>query len=398
MINKAFDQINKFDILDLISNEVREGRTLDYKERLPGGSDSEKTEFLADVSSFANTAGGYILYGIREKRENGQPTGVAERADGLGGVNPDSEILRLEAIIRTGSDPRIPGIRTRAIEGFDNGLILLMWIPKSWSSPHMVTYKNHSRFYSRSSNGKYALDVSEIRAAFSIAEGLSDKIRIFRDSRLDHIRANNAPVSLEPLPKLVLHLVPSSSFNLVHQIDFAEMYKQRQQLESIASGMTSHRINFDGIVTFHYDTSPQKCCAYVQAFRNGIIEAVETAEFGEQDGRKFIRSRSLERDLISASSRFLIFQNLLNIAPPIVLMISLIDVEGFTMATSSRQGGHLSHRIDRAILILPEVIVEDYGSDLSAILQPGFDAIWQAAGFLRSENYDSHGNWKLTAR
>ncbi len=61
MINKSFDLIEKADIEALVANEVREGRTLDYKENLPGNSDGDKTEFLADVSSFANASGGYIL-------------------------------------------------------------------------------------------------------------------------------------------------------------------------------------------------------------------------------------------------------------------------------------------------------------------------------------------------
>jgi hypothetical protein len=46
MINKPFDQVDKGEILNLISGEVREGRTLEYKETLPGSSDSEKTEFF----------------------------------------------------------------------------------------------------------------------------------------------------------------------------------------------------------------------------------------------------------------------------------------------------------------------------------------------------------------
>ena len=37
----------------------------------PWGSDQEKEEFLADVSSFANTMGGDLIYGIEE--ENGIP-------------------------------------------------------------------------------------------------------------------------------------------------------------------------------------------------------------------------------------------------------------------------------------------------------------------------------------
>lgn len=185
MINKPFEQIEKSDISALISNEVRENRMLDYKEKLPGSSDSDKTELLADVSSFANTAGGYILYGLREKRDGeSKPTGIPENADGLQSINSGSEILRLESSIRTGIDPRVPGVRTKAIEGFPKGPVLVMWIPKSWSSPHMVIYKNHSRFYSRSSNGKYPLDVAEIRSAITLSESLPDRIRRLRD---DHI-------------------------------------------------------------------------------------------------------------------------------------------------------------------------------------------------------------------
>ncbi|MCK5240903.1 ATP-binding protein [bacterium] len=48
----------------MISNQIQESRTIEYKESLPGNSDQDKREFLADISSFANAAGGDLLYGI----------------------------------------------------------------------------------------------------------------------------------------------------------------------------------------------------------------------------------------------------------------------------------------------------------------------------------------------
>ena len=66
MIPKRFDEITKADIDALVANGVAEGRTLDYKRTLPGGKDDEKREFLADVSSFANAAGGDIIFGVEE--------------------------------------------------------------------------------------------------------------------------------------------------------------------------------------------------------------------------------------------------------------------------------------------------------------------------------------------
>src|SRR6185295_5139153 len=92
MIPRAFEAIAKQDIEALVTNAVSEGRTIEYKEQLPGGSDDDRREFLADASSFANAAGGDLIYGIREKRNaGGQATGMPEGAEGLPSINPDAE-------------------------------------------------------------------------------------------------------------------------------------------------------------------------------------------------------------------------------------------------------------------------------------------------------------------
>src|SRR6266542_2202557 len=97
MIPKEFDAIDKEDIDVLVANAVSEGRTIEYKEQLPSGTDDDRREFLADASSFANAAGGDLIYGIREKRDaNGKATGLPEAAEGLAGANANAEKRRLE--------------------------------------------------------------------------------------------------------------------------------------------------------------------------------------------------------------------------------------------------------------------------------------------------------------
>jgi hypothetical protein len=46
-------------------------------------------------------------------------------------------------------------------------------------------------------------------------------------------------------------------------------------------------------------------------------------------------------------------------------------------------------------LILPTVIVDDYGSpeDYLRTLRPAFDVLWNAAGLARCMLYDADGNW-----
>ncbi len=66
MILRAVNDITENDLLALISDGVAEGRSIDYKRELPGNSDGDKKEFLADASSFANTEGGDLVFGMLE--------------------------------------------------------------------------------------------------------------------------------------------------------------------------------------------------------------------------------------------------------------------------------------------------------------------------------------------
>lgn len=96
MIGKEFDSITKEDIDALVTNAVCEKRDTEYKQQLPGGSDEDTREFLADASSLANASGGDLIYEVRDKRDaNGQTTGIPEAVEGLAGINSDAEERRL---------------------------------------------------------------------------------------------------------------------------------------------------------------------------------------------------------------------------------------------------------------------------------------------------------------
>jgi predicted HTH transcriptional regulator len=67
MISKPIDKIEWSDLESLIDDQISERRTIDYKRSLPSNSDDDKKNFLYDVSSFANTVGGDLIYGIVEQ-------------------------------------------------------------------------------------------------------------------------------------------------------------------------------------------------------------------------------------------------------------------------------------------------------------------------------------------
>ncbi len=95
MIAKALEDITIQDLDDLRNNELSEGFTLDYKLTLPGTDADDRKEFLRDVTAFANTAGGDLVFSIRERGD-----GVAKAVEGVELINPDETALRLENMIR----------------------------------------------------------------------------------------------------------------------------------------------------------------------------------------------------------------------------------------------------------------------------------------------------------
>src|SRR3989339_2090926 len=61
------ENITVSDIQKLIDNQIEESIHLEYKQSDAfGKTDGKKKEISKDVSSFANSDGGIIIYGIRE--------------------------------------------------------------------------------------------------------------------------------------------------------------------------------------------------------------------------------------------------------------------------------------------------------------------------------------------
>jgi hypothetical protein len=150
-----------------------------------------------------------------------------------------------------------------------------------------------------------------------------------------------------------------------------------------------YRYNFDGVLVY---ATIQK--SYVQIFRAGTIEATdgETLQPAFAEYKNLIPSTAVEQYLILAVGRYLSAQKKLQLTPPIFVAITLMGVKNFAMAT--RFPVFQTHKIERDLLPLPEIMVEDYTVDVSQALRPTFDALWQASGFEGSPNYDQHGTWK----
>jgi len=150
--------LNEIKIKELIDNEVEEDLHLDYKacDALKK-TDEKRNEISKDVSSFANSDGGLIIYGVVEK--DNKPFKIDN------GFNP-SEISKewIDQVINSKISPKIENVRIIPINlSKSSNLIYVIDIPKSNRCPHQSSDK---RFYKRSNSRSVPMEEYEIRELY----------------------------------------------------------------------------------------------------------------------------------------------------------------------------------------------------------------------------------------
>lgn len=412
LFTKPFAEIDESDLQSLVDNGVREGKEIEYKEALTLFSSEQRQEFLNDVSSFANTNGGLLFYGVRESKDD---AGVPLEVCGLKGENPGKRINDMETIIRTGLEPHLFGVAIRPVSlpSHEDRVVIVLSVPKSFGELHMV--KSSGRFYMRNSSGKFHLDVWQIRAAFELIGTTAERIRAFRAERLGRISSEveiPAPL-IEEDPKLVLHLIPLNAFSTGESFDLKPLYdgvmgKLVEPISIFDGDLTVRmRFNADGFVrSTRLEYTATTDIGYTQVFRSGIVEAVDTSllminawnrsNFNSQVDPKAFDSEAYERKVVAAVKRYLELQKFLGSNPPFFVMLSFLGVKGYKIALRRPiHGNGYTSEIDRHNFAIAEVMIEDFDVNIADALRPIFDAVWNAAGLGGSPNYDETGKFRF---
>ena len=407
MIQRPLDAISRADIDALIANCVTECKTLEYKQELPDDSVDAKKEFLADVSSFANSSGGDIVFGMKAAIDaSGGKTGAAECVHPIVGTTADEAKLRLENMIRDGINPRLR-VQIKEVLGWgadERGFVILLRIPRSFASPHMVTFKGTSRFYSRHSAGKFPLDVAEIRAAFLATESQAERIKRFREDRLSKVVSDETPVILGAPPRIVLHLIPVASFLNSEHLDLPNKGNLLNGFPPIAGTRFEPRYKLDGFLTWipSWNRAEHRThgFGYCQLFSHGAIEAAGAGSLlggTAEDGQSVIAS-DYEVHVVDAVDTYLQGYKLLGLTPPVVIALSLLGCKGACLSAGGQRGWP-PDSIDRDAAVLPEVVIESLDVNVPQVMKPIFDLVWNACGYPYSCNYEQKsGKWQPQRR
>ncbi len=147
------------DIIDLIDNEMEESIHLEFKSAGAVGKwDSKKAEMTKDVSAFANSDGGIIVYGLTEENHK------ASALSFIDGTVFTKEWF--EQVINSGIQQKINDIRIYPIrnKGKIEETIYVVKIPKSYNTPHM---SKDRKFYRRYNFEAVPMEEYEIRELYN---------------------------------------------------------------------------------------------------------------------------------------------------------------------------------------------------------------------------------------
>lgn len=394
LFDKPLESLTEADLLTLIADKDSERKVLEYKRALPGPNDADKREFLYDASSLANTRGGDLVFGM--EAQDGLPTSLVGLA-----INADKEILRLEQMLRDGVRPPITGVQTVSILLSNSTCALVMRIPKSWNPPHQVTFQKSFRFYARDTNGKYQIDVEELRSMFSLSGDVADRIRSFRADRAGRILSGDTPVKLLAGGILMLHVAPFSAFVPGNAFPLQAAAKSPNKFPTLADQVARrHQITFDGVlVTSNANGPPEPQRAYTQVLRAGVVEGVASS-LARQD--KFVILPHLEALIIRYATIFASSLSDLGTQPPIAVLVSLLKVKGMRFVYTSTPRGYLEDMpqtlFDGDQYHFVETIFERIppsDQECARQLRGTLDHLANAAGLEASPHFDNEGQYTL---
>lgn len=385
MLPAAINAIGEADLQQLVQDSAREGKFLEFKRDLPGQADADRVRLLRSITSFSNSLGGDLILGIDAQ------DGVAANVLGIPDVVEDQVRQRIENLCRDGADPRVPAVSIKFVGLANGNTAIVIRAARSWNAPHRVTSGGHSQFYGRNSAGSYPLDVSELRAAFTMPDRIGNEIHRFREMRIARVQAYDTPVPILNVGLLVFHLMPFSAFSPLHAARLSLDVAERHNFSPFDARGCSVDVNLEGYVIFTHRRQPSS--EYTQVYRNGAIESVVAFDLWEGERIYKLPATWIEVQCLRAIDAYM--RNLQGRVDvfPLGIGIALVNVADYRFAVPGGIFRGELQRADRNVIELPTAVVENPPLDAAQILRTTYDMMWNAFGYEHSPSYDAQGRF-----
>lgn len=162
MIPKTLNEWTLESIRALLEQKVFESDSFDFKEKLPHSGDTKaKGRLRKSCCAFANSDGGFLIFGISDSRD-------VPAKDRFVGIESSFDFPESFGNYPKMCDPSIQWEFRNPALVLENGKhIHVVYIPKSWKSPHATGSQDSGwHFIKRTNKGNEGMGVHEIRHLF----------------------------------------------------------------------------------------------------------------------------------------------------------------------------------------------------------------------------------------
>ena len=132
--------------------------------------------------------------------------------------------------------------------------------------------------------------------------------------------------------KIVLHVVPLAAFSSLAQIDLQSVGVLSRELQLIPLGLAAGwdgRFNLEGYVRYTPSRDDRYASAYLQIFRSGALETVDTSLASHSATGGHLQAANLKADVIEKLGYYVSSLKLLGADVPFAVAMSLLGVKGY---------------------------------------------------------------------
>ena len=365
MFNKPIKELKINDIVDLVMQRKEgENNYLEYKQNIEI-NDSFKGKILRVISGFANAKGGYLIFGIKESREN-------ESAELIGihrYINGQKVEEWLNNILIANLDERVNYsveiININKENSSNEKIILVLYVPESPKKPHMITFKGKNAYYLRHNKSVNIATHSEVREMFEYSKNQKDDFNKFLSKR-NLIDSEDIEFGNNRYSKRLFIKPTINTYNQIARAlySFIPTYIDKNRVNTVSEdylewlknhnrGYNPHtnyelydiykkEISLEGIC-FHSDYEPNKIIQYFELLNNGFIEFGDSsviANVYNEDGRilKVIRLTTMINILVILLQFVEKYYKKINYFDELFFQLSLINTKDYALGCFSREG------------------------------------------------------------
>ena len=369
---KSFLDCNEDDLQIILDNpDYREDEYIDYKREFsvnqyPTGKTKERQEAIADLKSdicaFANSDGGYLIYGVTESE------GIPNKIDGI--EIKDSNIEKFERELKNyihTIQPHVPHYQLKFVLLNNDRFVVILHIQHDAFTPYMhLENEKDYRVYKRIGNSNVIVGYTELKNMFIQSISLDRAIESFRKERIDYYHSQEDDNELSNSKFLILHIIPETFIDRNYNKFIFVEHTKGIDFSSIFQYFDCNNRSFPSVEGMRFTCYDGKAEAHL--YNNGIAEVffplfcyISVAGSSYPNG--FLSSSDMVYKIESTAKQYINKIKELFQFKRIFICVSIVGCKN-VMTKDHMVDIHRSS-IDRNLLICEPIVVENINSDSS---------------------------------